>query len=232
MKLAIMQPYLFPYAGYYNLVSQVDKFIFYDDVNFIKNGWINRNRLILSGETRYFTIPLSGASPNLKINQIKAQPRSMWERKMLESIRQSYSKAPNFVACFDLFKDILDCNEDDIATLARRSVIKPSERFGFKVNFVESSKNYSNEALSGAVRVIDICCKEQADTYINLPGGRGLYSSEQFTQYGVDLRFTQPLLADYRQFGEDFKSGLSIIDMMMFNDFETCAELIIQEQSA
>ena len=73
MKLAIMQPYLFPYLGYFQLIAAVDKFVFYDDVNFIKNGWINRNRLLISGKVNYITIPLSGASSFLKINQVLVQ---------------------------------------------------------------------------------------------------------------------------------------------------------------
>ena len=70
MKLAIMQPYLFPYVGYYQLAAAVDKFVFYDDVNYMKGGWINRNRLIISGQVKYFTLPLVNGSPNNKINEV------------------------------------------------------------------------------------------------------------------------------------------------------------------
>ncbi|MDF9617281.1 WbqC family protein [Pseudomonas entomophila] len=227
-----MQPYLFPYAGYFNLVAQVDKFVFYDDVNFIKGGWINRNRLLLSGDVRYFTVPLSGASPNLKINQVKVQPKAAWERKLLESIRQSYAKAPHFAACFDLIKDVLDGDAESIAALARRSIIKSAERLGYDVAFVETSAIYGNAELSAADRVIDICVKEQASQYVNLPGGKDLYSHDAFARRGVALHFSRPALAAYAQFRAPFEAGLSIVDMMMFNDFETCAALIAQERDA
>lgn len=230
VKLAIMQPYLFPYAGYFNLVGQVDKFVFYDDVNFIKGGWINRNRLLLSGDVRYFTVPLSGASPNLKINQVKLQPKAAWERKLLESIRQSYSKAPNFAACFDLLREVFDGDFDDIGALARRSVVKSAERMGYGTHFVDSSAIYGNAGLVAQERVIDICLREGARTYINLPGGKVLYSAGAFLEKGVELRFTCPALAPYRQFDKPFEPGLSIVDMMMFNSFESCAALVAQEQ--
>ncbi|WP_256250268.1 WbqC family protein [Pseudomonas sp. NBRC 111143] len=226
-----MQPYLFPYAGYFNLVGQVDKFVFYDDVNFIKGGWINRNRLLLSGDVRYFTVPLSGASPNLKINQVKLQPKAVWARKLLEGIRQSYSKAPNFTACFDLLLEVFDGDFDDIGALARRSVVKSAERMGFGVEFVDSSGIYGNTELTAQDRVIDICVRENAHTYVNLPGGKALYSSEAFLEKGVELCFTRPELAPYPQFDKPFEPGLSIVDMMMFNDFERCAALVAQQQS-
>ncbi|MDZ3990437.1 hypothetical protein PspTeo4_01088 [Pseudomonas sp. Teo4] len=226
-----MQPYLFPYAGYFNLLEQVDHFVFYDDVNFIKGGWINRNRLILSGEVNYFTVPLQGASPNLKINQIRVQPRKVWERKVLESIRQSYSKAPNFHFCFDLIKDVFDTESEQIAVLAKRSVIKVSERLGYSNVFTDSSEKYGNSLLSGAERVIDICKLEGASTYINLPGGKALYDQLSFAKAGVELRFSRPALVSYEQFGKNFEAGLSIIDMMMFNSFEECVALIAQERS-
>lgn len=225
-----MQPYLFPYAGYFNLLGQVDHFVFYDDVNFIKGGWINRNRLILSGEVHYFTIPLQGASPNLKINQIKIQPKKAWERKILESIRQSYSKAPNFRLCFDLIKEVFDTDSEQIAVLAKRSVIKVSERLGYPQVFTESSEVYGNSFLSGAERVIDICKLEDASTYINLPGGKALYEHSSFAKAGIELRFSRPALVSYDQFGRNFEAGLSVIDMMMFNSFEDCVALIGQER--
>ena len=84
MKLALMQPYLFPYIGYFQLLSQVDRFVFYDDVNFIKNGWINRNRLSVNGTPKYFTVPLSNASSFQKICDVAITPSAGWRRKLGE----------------------------------------------------------------------------------------------------------------------------------------------------
>lgn len=228
MKLAIMQPYFFPYVGYFNLIGSVDKFVFYTDVNFIKGGWINRNRLFLSGDVKYFTIPLSGSSPNLKIEDICTQPKMLWEKKMLESIKQSYSKAPNFKSTFDLIKDVIDTDSTHVSTFAINSVIKCSDRLGFSTKFVASSSVYNNEHLIGVERVLDICRQEQADEYINLPGGRELYNSDLFVGKGVGLDFISSNFANYSQFDRPFVAGLSIIDMMMFNSFDECRALICQ----
>lgn len=124
MNIAVMQPYLFPYAGYFNLLAQVDKFVFFDDVNYINRGWINRNRLLLAGDVRYFTIPLIKASQNLKINQIYIQPKDIWLQKTLHTIKQSYAKAPNFHAVYDLLKEVFAGDSLTISDMARDSIKK------------------------------------------------------------------------------------------------------------
>lgn len=227
MKVAIMQPYFFPYIGYFQLVAAVDSFVFYDDVNFIKGGWINRNRLCLSGNIRYFSVPLSGASPNLKINEIKTQPLSTWHKKMVESVRQSYSKAPNFKVAFDLFMDVLQGADDGLSNLAKASVIKTSKALGLTAMFIETSTVYENSHLGGCARVLDICLKEKAGHYVNLPGGRHLYNPDTFSGKGVQLDFIDPVLRPYGQFDRSFVPGLSILDVIMFNRFDEAKELLV-----
>ncbi|MCC2961427.1 WbqC family protein [Massilia sp. IC2-278] len=226
MRLAIMQPYLFPYLGYFQLAASVDKFVFYDDVNFIKNGWINRNRLYLGGAVRYFTIPLAGASPFLKIRQIAVQPGTAWKKKMLESVRHAYSKAPYFKTANDLLQATLDSGETSIAAIARTSVRMVCAYAGLDTQFVESSAIYGNEQLSGAARVVDICRREKASDYFNPPGGRELYSEDVFAAAGIRLHFVQPRLNAYRQFAAEFQPGLSILDALMFNDARAVRELV------
>ena len=226
MRLAIMQPYLFPYLGYFQLAASVDKFVFYDDVNFIKNGWINRNRLYLNGAVRYFTIPLSGASPFLKINQIDVQPGELWKKKMLESVRHAYSKAPYFMAANELLESTLHSGERSIAAIARTSVRAACAYAGLDTQSVDSSARYGNDQLSGSNRVVDICKREQASDYFNPPGGRELYSEKEFSDEGIKLHFVQPCLREYAQLGAGFEPGLSILDALMFNDARAVRELI------
>lgn len=229
MKLAIMQPYLFPYFGYFQLVAAVDRFVFYDDVNFIKNGWINRNRLLLSNQVSYFTFPLSGASPFSKINQVLVKSEGPWRRKISESLRYSYSKAPNFSLINEIFLDILYSDELGIAELAKRSVVSVSSYLGLNAGFVMSSAGYNNSDLNGCDRILDICSKEQASQYYNLPGGRALYDELLFVSKGIGLRFVEPKFTQYRQMSQVFQSGLSIIDMLMFVDRESVRKMLYSE---
>ncbi|NDP61897.1 WbqC family protein [Polaromonas sp.] len=227
MKLAIMQPYLFPYIGYFQLVAAVDKFVFYDDVNFIKNGWINRNRLFLAGDVRYITVPLSGASSFLKINEVGVQPGDIWRRKIIESMRQSYSKAPYFNNIKTLVSEILFLEENKIANLAKASIVAVCNYLDLDTQFVFTSTTYENKYLNSAARIIDICRQEKADSYFNLSGGKELYDESLFKSNGIDLYFMESQLKKYQQFSEEFQPGLSIIDVLMFNDINAVREMVI-----
>lgn len=228
VKLAIMQPYLFPYVGYFQLVAAVEKFVFYDDVNYIKNGWINRNRILLGDTVHYITVPLAGASPSRKINEVEVQPRDQWLRKMLEALRHAYAKAPHYARVSQLVGDVLGAATSSVATLASHSVIETSRYLGIDTDFVASSTVYGNAALNGVDRVLDICAKECAGAYVNLPGGQALYERKDFDARGIDLGFIEPNLGAYRQFDETFHPGLSIVDVLMFNSADQVKAMLTE----
>jgi hypothetical protein len=232
MKLAIMQPYLFPYVGYFQLAAAVDKFVFYDDVNFIKNGWINRNRMLLGDQVRYLTVPLSGASPSLKINEVMVEPRERWLRKLLESIRHAYAKAPHYPQVSALIGRILAEPLAPVSLLASHTVMEICRYLEIDTEFVPSSTKYCNAQLKGIERVIDICAREQASAYVNLPGGRQLYDSAAFSARGIDLAFIEPNLCPYAQFDDAFHPALSILDVLMFNSKNSVRDMLSVEVNA
>lgn len=216
MKLAIMQPYFFPYMGYFQLVQSVDKFVFYDDVNYIKSGWINRNRYLQGGEARYFTVPTEGASSFVPINAVGVDSRNpAWRRKLPETLRQAYKGAPFLDAGLRLLEESLDASARGIAEIARRSVELTLDYLDVRREIVRSSGVYGNASLHGAERVVDICRREGADVYVNAPGGRSLYGASQFAPHGCALWFLVPSLPEYRQGTGPFVPGLSILDAIM-----------------
>ena len=101
MKLAIMQPYLFPYIGYYQLINSVDKFIIYDDVNFIKQGWLNRNSILVNGKRNLFTVPLENQSSFTKINEtlINQKFYPIWKKKFSRQLNKIITK-PHFLKMY------------------------------------------------------------------------------------------------------------------------------------
>ena len=229
MKLAIMQPYFFPYIGYFQLVNAVDKFVFYDDVNYIKSGWINRNRLYLSGAIRYITVPLTAASSFEKINRTQVRRGNEWSAQMLSVIHQSYAKAPHYRAVANLVEEVLNSHDGYISTLARKSIIAVTNYLEIEKEYCTSSTVYENQELRGADRVLDICKTENASEYWNLPGGKDLYSSETFKNKGVELKFIDVAITPYQQISSDFQSGLSIIDVLMFNNRELIKKMLSTE---
>ena len=220
MKLSIMQPYFFLYICYFRLLQTVDKFVFYDDVNFIKGGWINRNRLLLGGKVWYFTVPLSEASSFVKINSIKIKSDIPWEARILAQISASYSKAPYYTSVRDLVEKVVFSHDGYISTLAKKSVLAVADYLSISKVVEISSELYGNQNLRGTARVLDICRQEAASVYVNLPGGRNLYSQADFSREGMDLLFLDGPMREYSQAGTEFHSGLSIIDVLMFNSPE------------
>jgi hypothetical protein len=218
MKLAIMQPYLFPYIGYFQLIEAVDRFVFLDNVNFIKRGWVNRNRLLFSGTPHYFTVPLVSASQNVRICDISVSADAGWKKKLEKSIRLSYAKAPYFDPIYTMLTKVLFDGETLIGEMAKRSIVAVTDYLELPVEFVWSSAVYDNHLLKGEALIRDICRREQATVYYNLPGGRALYDAAKFAGDGIELSFIEPILPAYEQFSSVFEPGLSIIDVLMHNE--------------
>ena len=223
MTLGIMQPYLFPYIGYFQLLAAVDRFVVYDDVTFIKQGWINRNRMLINGEAAFFTVPLTHKSSAVTIRDtaISAAPEhERWAEKLLKSFDNAYRRAPEFARTFPLLERVLTTTTSKVAELAVESIKAVAERLEIRTPLVETSSAYGNADLHGEDRVIAICRSEQASRYINVSGGRELYSRDRFKAQGIELRFIEPHAITYAQFGGSFVPWLSIIDVLMFNPVE------------
>ena len=223
MKLAIMQPYLFPYIGYFQLIKAVDAFVVYDDVNFIKGGWINRNFILSQGGKSRITLQLQGASPNLLINQVLVGGNKV---KLLKSIQQSYSKAPQFSSVYPLIESVLLYDETNLAKFIDYGLQQICSYLGISPKWYLSSDLKKDTTLCGQDKVLSICAELSVSQYINVPGGRDIYNGEAFSSQGIKLSFIQPKEIKYSQFGKEFEPGLSIIDVMMFNDFEQCSNLL------
>lgn len=220
-----MQPYFFPYLGYWQLINTVDRFVIYDDVNFIKGGWINRNRILINGKPNYITAPLYQASPNKRICDISLQSSSIWREKMTKSIENTYRRAPFFSKVFPIVEKIICYKTDNLAELLLNQIRDMSSFLGIQTNLVESSRNYKNNTLAGEDRVLDICKHEGANTYINLEGGQALYNIEKFSSRGIKLCFIVMNHTPYSQRSTGFINRLSIIDTLM----ELGPQVVIQQ---
>lgn len=214
-----MQPYIFPYLGYWQLMKAVDIFVVFDDVNFIKKGWIHRNNILVSGQSNLFTLPLQKASQNKKINEIDLSETENWREKFLRSIFLAYKKAPMFDEVYALIERIINDSEKNLALFLGNQLKEVNTYLGIDTKLV-SSATYGNETLKAQERILDICEKESADHYMNPIGGRELYDHESFAKSGVSLSFVKTIPFEYSQFKNEFVPWLSIIDILMFNDKE------------
>jgi WbqC-like protein len=226
MKLAIMQPYFFPYIGYWQLIHAVDRFVIYDDVNFIKRGWVNRNRILINGQPTHITASIVKASQNKRICDLSLDPWPVWKNKMIKSIEMAYRKAPYFSEVYPLIKKLVHQETDNLSTYLSSQLKVIASFMGINAEFVVASRSYEDNDLSGQARILDICKREGATTYINLQGGQALYERTLFTQCGIDLKFLIPSNVEYTQFGSVCVPWLSIIDVMMFNSQDQLRTLL------
>lgn len=213
--VAVMQPYLFPYLGYFQLIQASDIFVFYDDVDFITRGWINRNRIIVNGEPHLFTVPCRNASQNSLIKDVNIS--NHWRpKKLIKKIRLSYSNASHFDNFFSVTESVFSQDTDSISELAIESVRKTCHDLGIETRFQISSELPIDNKLDRADRLIALTKHFDSKSYINMEGGQDLYEKTYFASQGVDLRFLKPNLPEYSHHNaSDFESGLSIIDVMM-----------------
>ncbi|WP_338766589.1 WbqC family protein [Bernardetia sp. ABR2-2B] len=222
MKLAIMQPYIFPYIGYFQLINAVDKFVIYDDVNYINKGWINRNKILVNNNETLFTIPLQKASQNKKIREIEINYTQKGINKFIKTIQNSYSKAPNYSKVSTFIEDILlHKMYKNISELNTYSIKQICNYLNITTPIIDSSSIYENEELKAQYRILDICKKEKATVYINPIGGKEIYDKPLFEKQNIDLFFIKSEPVIYSQYKENFVPFLSIIDIMMFNSKET-----------
>ena len=144
MKLGMNQPYFFPYIGFYQLVNAVDTFIVYDNLNYIRYGWVNRNRyLVFKGEPTYFSADIERVSSLKKIREIKLSANRSWRRKLLNGFFLNYKKSPYFSEIYDLLEKIVLRETNGLSELCAKSIIEISKFLGVKTNFIENP-NYES----------------------------------------------------------------------------------------
>jgi len=207
-----MQPYFFPYLGYWQLIHSADVFVIYDDVNYIKQGWINRNRILINGREHFLTLPLSKAGSFKQIREIRIAGD---KKKLIKTVEQNYKKAPFFSQSFSVVHDILSDTTENLADFLIQGIKKMVRYLQISTELIVSSQMKRTPGLKGKERVLDICKRLNTTTYINAPGGRDLYSTNDFSRSGMELRFLETHFVPYWQNARDFIPGLSIIDLIM-----------------
>jgi WbqC-like protein family len=227
MRLAIMQPYFMPYIGYFQLINAVDEFVVYDNIEFTKKGWINRNRILANGKDQYITVPLKKDSDYLNVkDRTLAESWPIERRKMLNRINESYRKSPSFDRVFPWIEKSILFKDFNLFSFIFNSICLIREYLEIPTSLVIASDIPIDHKLRAEKKVIEICKARKADTYINSIGGIELYSKNDFKQEGIELCFLKSDNISYRQFDNEFIPWLSVIDVMMFNTKEEMIRLL------
>ena len=227
MKLAIMQPYFLPYIGYFQLMNSVDKFVIYDNIEYTKKGWINRNRILGNGADALISLPLKKDSDYLSvIERFLADSWAADRVSMLNRIRESYRKSPQFNEVFPLVERCLKFENHNLFHFIFNAIQEVKTYLGITTPLVVSSTVKADHSLKSEQKVLDICRVMGATTYINPIGGLDLYQKPNFNKHGIELSFIKPENIQYTQFKEPFVPRLSILDVMMFNTSNDCSQML------
>lgn len=230
MQVAVMQPYFFPYLGYFSLIHSVEHFMFFDDVQYIKKSWMSRNRLLnIEKEEPYFIRPTL-IKPDYKalFTTVKLDNTDNWKVKIIEQLNGYKYKAPFFNQIKLLIEEILETDYEYLTSFNINSTIAISQALGFNTKFDKyTDHNFWFEEKPNEGDWGRVIAKEIGAThYINSPGGESFILPEKFTELDMKLGFIQPQLRQYDQLTKVFLPGLSIIDVLLFNGIEKTAEMI------
>lgn len=216
MKLGIMQPYFLPYIGYFQLLNAVDKYVIYDNIQFTKKGWINRNRILQNGKDALITIPVEKDSDYLDIRD-RSVSSAFDRKKLLNQIRESYRKSPCFNEVMPLMEEIVNYDDNNLFAYIFHSIVKICGYLKIDTDIIVSSAISIDHTLKGQEKVLAICKALNATDYYNAIGGQELYNADDFRKDNINLHFVSSNPVKYMQFANEFVPWLSILDVMMFN---------------
>lgn len=237
MKIAIMQPYFFPYIGYFQAIHSVDKYLIYDNLNFIKEGWINRNRfLVISEKPTFFHVELKNLSSFKKIRDIELIENNKWRHTILNGIFLNYKHAPYFEEVYPIVESVVNyptlslseldyqgitrvCDFLEVHTEIERNAAKYLELEEFLSKEDIEENDFPEISVTGlqrkTIRILSICKREKADIFVNAIGGTKLYNKDDFEKNGIELHFVNTLEYKYKQLSTEFYPNLSIVDVLM-----------------
>ncbi len=217
MIIAIMQPYFFPYIGYFQLMSAVDLFVFYDDVQYLDRAWMNRNRIRVDNHKAWLTFPVRQGSRSLAVNQRQYILGNETD-KVLRRVRAAYAKAPFFDEASALVDACLDCSTSTVARFNAHLLTLLAGELGLSCRFESASSIGCPADLKGQDRILALCEKVQATDYVNPIGGQALYKKASFAERDVGLSFLRTTTPPAQL--EGGPAHLSILDHLMMEGLE------------
>jgi hypothetical protein len=219
--IAMMQPYIFPYLGYFQLIAAADVFVLGDDLQYIRSGWVNRNRILSNGEAKLITFPLKKDRFELPIMQREfCESFSEEADRLINLITQNYRKAPCFAQVMPLVERLIRFPQQNLALYAEHSIRELCAYLHIVTPILRGSDLMLRSCTDKQDRVIKIAHTFAATTFLNPIGGAELYDRDHFARSGLLVHFFKMDEVVYRQLSGPFVPNLSIIDVLMFNGVE------------
>ena len=215
MKLAVMQPYLFPYIGYWQLMKAADLFVVLDDVNYIRRGWINRNRILLDGATQFFTLPVENASQNRLIMDTKLCFDAKQRENLLRTFKHAYRGKPGLPEMLPLLGEAFRDPQTDLVDFLEHTMVQVAPLLEIDTPILRASRLRKGEHGKGQAGILELCKITGADTYLNPIGGKALYNREDFLRQGITLHFVESQPEQITACIQDTAWDLSVLDLLL-----------------
>jgi hypothetical protein len=234
MKLAIMQPYFFPYVGHFDLIFQADFWVVFDTPQFIQKGWVSRNRVLhpVSG-WQYVIVPREKHPFSTPINEVRIADDPEWRIRIIGQLQHYKKKAPFFGTVHDLVSECLYGGDEYLSQLNVRTLERVCEylEIPFQYSVFSEMEVGRKDISSSTERALRLAKQLGADEYINPGGGAHLFDPAEFNAAGVKLTIQTPVDFFYECPGYEFEPNLSIIDVMMWNSVEDVRDYLVSRST-
>ena len=217
MRCVILQPSFLPWRGYFDLIRRADVFVFYDDVQYDKHGWRNRNRIKTSQGPRWITVPVlskGACRDGLPVGQVRISYQRDWRRWHLRTLRQAYARAPHLKSALALVQRAYERTPQRLAELTVPLTVELASALGLgETTFVRSSEL----GLAGqrTERLVRICQHLGADRYMSGPAAQAYIQPELFADAGIALEYIRYEYAEYPQLHPPYDPRVSVLDLLM-----------------
>jgi len=224
-----MQPYFFPYIGYFSLINQVDHFILFDTPQFIRHGWIDRNKILKpNGESLYIKVPLVKHSRGTAIKDVTIKNEQLWKDKIFAQLKPYKKQTPNYNETIEVTRTALEIETDSLVELNYHSLktmckylnIDTPISIWSKMDVKITKPNAPDEWAR------NICLALNAESYINPIGGIDFFDKNKYIKNNIDIKFLKSIPIPYKQYSNTFTPHLSILDVIMFNSYNSTKKLL------
>lgn len=231
MSVGIMQPYFLPYVGYFQLMQHVDQWVIFDQIQFIDKGWINRNRILhpdAQKQWQFLTLPLYNRKQFSSIDQLELMPDPQWKKQLSRKIDFFKKRAPFFNNAKNLLEECLSHDESSLSGFVSNSIKVCCSHLKISTPiYVQSECNFELGEISHAGQwALEIAKAMGANSYVNPLSGHELFRQEEFDRDNIELSFIKSKITPYRQGYREFVPGLSILDLVMWNDDDSLQQMI------
>ncbi len=224
MTIGILQPGYLPWLGFFEQINTSDLFIIYDDVQYDKNNWRNRNRIKTPQGAQWLTVPvLTKGKDKPLVKNILINNNEQWHKKHLRAIQHNYGKAPFFSEIYPVCQEILTKPWEYLIDLDMQFINTFSVYLGLKNDFVLSSS--LGMAGGQCERLINICLHFEADTFYEGAAGQNYIQDDVFLRAGIKVSYQNYQHPTYHQLHGEFVSHLSIIDLLFNHGKDSLAIL-------